>query len=230
MESLISTLYKKPKSAKFKVVEKILGKDLVGLKYKPLFNYFYEDFKDTGFRVIPADYVTNDSGTGIVHQAPSYGEEDFNSTKAAGVINEKKLPPSIVDDSGRMESNVPEIAGMYFKDADKVIIKKLLEEGRLLVNTQVKHSYPFCWRSDTPLMYRTVPAWFVRIGEVIPECWIMLKRQTGFLPTLKIRDFPTGLPMPETGTFPEIDTGVHQFHYGFLTILKKWCVLVLSKN
>ena len=88
MESLISTLYKKPKSAKFKVVEKILGKDLVGLKYKPLFNYFYEDFKDTGFRVIPADYVTNDSGTGIVHQAPSYGEEDFNSTKAAGVINE----------------------------------------------------------------------------------------------------------------------------------------------
>lgn len=169
LESLISTLYKKPKSAKFKVVKKILGKDLVGLKYKPLFNYFYEDFKDTGFRVIPADYVTNDSGTGIVHQAPSYGEEDFNSTKAAGVINEKKLPPSIVDDSGRMESNVPEIAGMYFKDADKIIIKKLLEEGRLLVNTQVKHSYPFCWRSDTPLMYRTVPAWFVRIGEVIPE-------------------------------------------------------------
>ena len=131
LESLISTLYKKPKSAKFKVVEKILGKDLVGLKYKPLFNYFYEDFKDTGFRVIPADYVTNDSGTGIVHQAPSYGEEDFNSTKAAGVINEKKLPPSIVDDSGEWNLNVPEIAGMYFKDADKVIIKKLLEEGRL---------------------------------------------------------------------------------------------------
>ena len=164
MESLISTLYKKPKSAKFKVVEKILGKDLVGLKYKPLFNYFYEDFKDTGFRVIPADYVTNDSGTGIVHQAPSYGEEDFNSTKAAGVINERSCHQALlmIQENG---INVPEIAGMYFKDADKVIIKKLLEEGRLLVNTQVKHSYPFCWRSDTPLMYRTVPAWFVRIGS-----------------------------------------------------------------
>ena len=200
MESLISTLYKKPKSAKFKVVEKILGKDLVGLKYKPLFNYFYEDFKDTGFRVIPADYVTNDSGTGIVHQAHPMvrGFQQYQSRRSH---QRKELPPSIVDDSGRMESNVPEIAGMYFKDADKVIIKKLLEEGRLLVNTQVKHSYPFCWRSDTPLMYRTVPAWFVRIGEVIPEMLDNVEKTNWVPSNIKDKRFSTGLPMPETGTF-----------------------------
>ncbi|EGW30516.1 isoleucyl-tRNA synthetase [Spathaspora passalidarum NRRL Y-27907] len=169
LEGLLSSLYKKPAAAKYKVVEKLKGSALVGLKYKPLFNYFYEEFKDKGFQVIPGDYVTNDSGTGIVHQAPSYGEEDFQAATAHGVISEKKLPPSVVDDTGKMLPNVPDFQGVYFKDADKLIIKKLSEEGRILVNSQAKHSYPFCWRSDTPLMYRTVPAWFVRIGEVIPE-------------------------------------------------------------
>ncbi|KAI5963136.1 ILS1 [Candida pseudojiufengensis] len=182
LESLIGTLYKKPKDAKYKVIEKIKGKDLVGLKYVPLFNYFYDTFKDYGFKVIPGSYVTNDSGTGIVHQSPSYGEEDFKCATAAGVIDEKRTPPDIVDDSGNMRKEAELVAGMYFKDADKVIIKKLVEEGRILVNTQAKHNYPFCWRSDTPLMYRTVPAWFVRIGEIIPD---MLKNveKTNWVPS-----------------------------------------------
>merc|ERR1719450_761784 len=68
-----------------------------------------------------------------------------------------------------MTSDAKLVSGMYFKDADKVIIKKLVEDGRILVNSQARHSYPFCWRSDTPLMYRTVPAWFVRVGEIIPD-------------------------------------------------------------
>ena len=168
LEELITTLYKKPALAKYKVVEKIPGEKLVGLKYVPLFDYFYDTFKDHGFRVIPGSYVTNDSGTGIVHQSPSYGEDDFNCATAAGVINENRPPPSVVDDVGKMTADAKLVAGMYFKDADKVIIKKLVEEGRILVNSQAKHSYPFCWRSDTPLMYRTVPAWFVRVGDVIP--------------------------------------------------------------
>lgn len=79
------------------------------------------------------------------------------------MISEKKQPPNVVDDTGKMTANDRRFAGLYFKDADKAIIKKLLEQGRILVNSQAKHSYPFCWRSDTPLMYRTVPAWFVRI-------------------------------------------------------------------
>lgn len=169
LEGLLSTLYKKPAAAKFKIIEKIQGKDLEGLQYVALFDFFYEEFKDTAFKVILADYVTNDSGTGIVHQAPSYGEEDFNAATASGMISEKKQPPNVVDDTGKMTANVGEFAGLYFKDADKAIIKKLLEQGRILVNSQAKHSYPFCWRSDTPLMYRTVPAWFVRITEIVPQ-------------------------------------------------------------
>ncbi|CAI5760502.1 unnamed protein product [Candida verbasci] len=189
LESLIGTLYKKPKSAKFKVVEKLKGTDLVGLKYKPLFDYFYEDFKDYGFKVIPGDYVTNDSGTGIVHQAPSYGEEDYKCASEAGVITEKRHPPDVVDDSGKMRSNVELVAGMYFKDADKVIIKHLVDQGRILVNSQAKHSYPFCWRSDTPLIYRTVPAWFVRIGEIIPQMLSNVEKTNWVPSTIKEKRF-----------------------------------------
>jgi isoleucyl-tRNA synthetase len=148
-------------------VEKIQGKDLEGLQYVPLFDFFVDKFGDCAFKVILADYVTNDSGTGIVHQSPSYGEEDFNAATKSGIISEKRLPPVVVDDSGNM--TVGEFAGMYFKDADKVIIKRLTEKNRILVNSQAKHSYPFCWRSDTPLMYRTVPAWFVRVTEVVDK-------------------------------------------------------------
>lgn len=169
LESLLKTLYKKPAAAKYKVVEKIKGEDLVGLKYVPIFDYFYEKFKDHGFKVIGADYVSDDSGTGIVHQAPAFGEVDFTASTEAGVINEKRTPPNPVDDNGKFTDAVKDFAGVYVKDADKLIIKHLTENGRMLHATQINHSYPFCWRSDTPLLYRTVPAWFVRIGEIIPE-------------------------------------------------------------
>lgn len=169
LESLIKTLYKKPQNEKYKVVEKIQGKDLVGLKYEPLFDYFYEKFKETGFRVIAGDYVSSDSGTGIVHQAPAFGEEDFVAAVASGVISEELLPPNPVDDDGKFTKEVPLWEGVYVKDADSKIIKYLTEQGRILVTSQIRHSYPFCWRSDTPLLYRTVPAWFVRIKDIIPD-------------------------------------------------------------
>lgn len=169
LESLLKTLYKKPAAAKYKVVEKIQGKKLAGLKYQPAFPYFYEQFKDHAFKVITADYVTADSGTGIVHQAPAFGEEDFNAATNAGIITSDRLPPNPVDDNGAFTKQVSDFEGVYVKDADKLIIKKLTEEGKILVHSQIKHSYPFCWRSDTPLLYRTVPAWFVRIGDAIPD-------------------------------------------------------------
>lgn len=169
LESLLKTLYKKPASAKFKIVDRIKGAELKGLKYVPLFNYFYDRLKDSAFRVICADYVTNDSGTGIVHQAPAFGEVDFEACMKEGIINEKRTPPNPVDDNGKFTSEVSDFAGIYVKDADKLIIKKLTAEGRLLVNSQIRHSYPFCWRSDTPLLYRTVPAWFVRVTDIIPD-------------------------------------------------------------
>jgi isoleucyl-tRNA synthetase len=168
LESLLTTLYKNPKKEKFKVVEKIKGTELAGLKYEPLFNYFYDEFKDYGFKVLTADYVSAESGTGIVHQSPAFGEDDWNVAEIHGVINKYRTPPNPIDDAGRFTHEVPDFEGLYVKDADRKIIKALKEKGRLLVDAQLNHSYPFCWRSDTPLIYRAVPAWFVSVGEIIP--------------------------------------------------------------
>lgn len=168
LESLLNAVYKNPKTAKYKIVQKMKGTELEGLKYEPLFPYFYEQFKDTGFKVITGDYVTDDSGSGIVHQAPAFGEEDYVAATANGVISETKIPPNPVDEKGCYTSEVTEWAGEYVKDADRKIIKFLKEKGRIIRDVQIQHSYPFCWRSDTPLLYRMVPAWFVRVGPIIP--------------------------------------------------------------
>jgi isoleucyl-tRNA synthetase len=169
LEALLSTIYKDPKKAKFKILEKIKGKDMLGWRYKPLFDYFYEQFKDAGFRVFNHTYVTADSGVGIVHQAPAFGEEDYNIARAAGVINEKRLPPNPVDEKGFFTSEVTDFAGQYVKDADKAIIKYLKAKDRLVVDSQITHSYPFCWRSDTPLLYRAVSSWFIKVPGIIPK-------------------------------------------------------------
>lgn len=169
MESLLKTLYKKPAAAKYKVVDRFKGKTLEGIKYVPPYQYFYEEFKDYAFKVICADFVTADSGTGIVHQAPAFGEVDFVASTENGLITATRLPPNPVDDNGKFTAKVSDYEGIYVKDADKLIIKHLTESGRILLATQINHSYPFCWRSDTPLLYRTVPAWFVKIGDIIPD-------------------------------------------------------------
>jgi len=169
LEALVRTLYKDPKKAKFKVLERLKGKDMLGWRYEPLFDYFYEEFKDVGFKVLNATYVTADSGVGIVHQAPAYGEEDYNVALKAGVITDKRLPPNPVDDSGCFTAEVRDFVGQHVKAADKAIIKYLKEKGRLIIDSQISHSYPFCWRSDTPLIYRAVSTWFVKITDIIPS-------------------------------------------------------------
>ncbi|KAJ4374665.1 isoleucine--tRNA ligase [Didymella sp. IMI 355093] len=166
LEALLRTLYKDPKKAKFKIVEKLKGKDLLGWKYEPLFDYLYDEFKDFGFKVLNDGYVTADSGVGIVHQAPAYGEDDYRVAKEAGVITEDRLPPNPVDDAGKYTSVVRDFEGQHVKAADKGIIKLLKAKGRLIVDSQLLHSYPFCWRSDTPLIYRTVPSWFIKIQDI----------------------------------------------------------------
>lgn len=169
LEKLLSTVYKDPKKAKIKIIERIKGKDMLGWKYQPLFDYFYEDFKDYAFRIFNAAYVTDDSGVGIVHQAPAYGEEDYNVALKEGVINESRGPPDPVDENGRFTSRVRDFEGLHVKAADKAIIKYLKGTGRLIVDSQIKHSYPMCPRSDTPLIYRAVPSWFVKIPEIVPQ-------------------------------------------------------------
>lgn len=169
LEKLMTTLYKDPKKAKFKVVEKIKGKDMLGWKYEPLFDYYYEEFKDVAFKVLNGTYVTDDSGTGIVHQAPAFGEDDFNIAKEAGIVTEDRPPPDPLDETARYLARVKDFEGMHVKEADKHIVKALKTKGRLVVESQLRHSYPMCPRSDTPLIYRAVPSWFVRIPEIVPK-------------------------------------------------------------
>ncbi|KAJ6001489.1 hypothetical protein N7522_006716 [Penicillium canescens] len=169
LEGLLRTIYKDPKKAKFKIVDRFKGSDMKGWKYHPLFDYFYEEFKDFGFRVLNDEYVTNEDGTGIVHQAPSFGEDDYRVAQEHGVTDEKRQAPNPLDAQGCFTPEVRDFVGQGVKAADKGIIKHLKANGRVLVDSQITHSYPFCWRSDTPLIYRAVPSWFVRIGPIIPD-------------------------------------------------------------
>ena len=122
----------------------------------------------TAFRILCDNYVTEDSGTGVVSQAPYFGEEDHRVCLANDVIN-KDTGPVIcpIDAQCRFTSEVTDFAGENVKEADKLIIKHLKEHQRLVHQSTYKHSYPFCWRSDTPLLYRAIPSWFVRVEEMI---------------------------------------------------------------
>lgn len=175
LEKLLRTLYKDPKKAKFTILEKFKGSDLKGKQYTPPFNYFYDEFKEHAFRVITAGYVTDDDGTGVVHQAPAFGEEDFRVAMENGIISHDRLPPNPVDEVGHFTKEVTDFVGQHVKEADKHIIKYLKGTGTLIRESQLTHSYPFCWRSDTPLIYRAVSGWFVNIAgndkvpSIIPD-------------------------------------------------------------
>ncbi|KAI5478373.1 hypothetical protein MNV49_005224 [Pseudohyphozyma bogoriensis] len=168
-DQLLTTLFKDPakakKEGKFTVVESYKGKDMEGWKYEPLFPYFADKFRDRGFKVLVDTYVTATSGTGIVHQAPAFGEDDHRIAIREGVVGKDEMPPCPIDEQGRYTDEVPEWKGMYIKDADKLIMKKLREMGSLIVQTTLTHSYPFCWRSGTPLIYRAIPVWFVKVED-----------------------------------------------------------------
>ncbi|ORZ41146.1 tRNA synthetases class I-domain-containing protein [Catenaria anguillulae PL171] len=166
LEKRLDSLYKDLKKVKVTVVDKYKGTDLKGTEYVPLFTYFAAEYAPRGaFRILTDAYVTDDSGTGIVHQAPGFGEDDHRVCLAAGIITEEQLPCP-VDEIGRLTAPVSDYAGVYFKDADKQIQKDLKARGRLIRQSTFTHSYPFCWRSDTPLMYRAVPSWFVRVANI----------------------------------------------------------------
>jgi isoleucyl-tRNA synthetase len=113
--------------------------------------------------------VTDDSGTGIVHQAPAFGEDDYRVCLAHGVIKKGGAVPCPVDDDGCFTPAVVDFAGKHVKEADKEIIAKVKSMQRMIDVSVIVHSYPFCWRSDTPLIYKTVPSWFVRVEDIKPQ-------------------------------------------------------------
>nr|GMD08254.1 isoleucine--tRNA ligase, cytoplasmic [Ipomoea batatas]GMD84640.1 isoleucine--tRNA ligase, cytoplasmic [Ipomoea batatas]GMD90757.1 isoleucine--tRNA ligase, cytoplasmic [Ipomoea batatas] len=164
----------------YEILDKISGSSLVGKKYIPLFDYF-KDFSDTAFRVVADDYVTSDSGSGIVHCAPAFGEDDYRVCIENQIINKGENLIVAVDDDGCFTERVSDFARRYVKDADKDIIQALTQKGRLVKSGNFTHSYPFCWRSDTPLIYRAVPSWFVAV-EKIKDQLLMNNKETYWVP------------------------------------------------
>jgi len=136
-----------------------LGRDLLGSQYAPPFQYFEHERDRGAFRVIASDEVTTEEGTGLVHMAPAYGEADFFALQAAGL--DVLVDP--VDGQARFTDDVPDVAGMYVKDADAELINMLRAKGLLVKREQIRHSYPFCYRTHTPLIYKAIPTWFVNV-------------------------------------------------------------------
>jgi isoleucyl-tRNA synthetase len=155
----LSAYYKDP--AEYEILETKKGIEYAGLEYEPLFPYFAGLAGQNAFRTLTADYVTTEDGTGIVHTAPGFGEEDYIAMKDTGV-------PVVcpIDAECRFTEEVPDYKGIFVKDADKDIIRRLKEEGKLIRRENYKHQYPFCYRTKKPLIYRAVSCWFVDIGKV----------------------------------------------------------------
>ena len=137
------------------------GAELVGRRYKPLFDYFAFRAEDGAFRVLGADFVSTEDGTGIVHIAPGFGEDDAAVCRKAGI---KEVCP--IDDECRFTNEIPDYAGRAVKTVDADIIQRLKDEGKLIHRGQIKHSYPHCWRDDVPLIYRSISTWFVNVEKI----------------------------------------------------------------
>jgi isoleucyl-tRNA synthetase len=150
------------KIVKFEEVETMTGASLKGERYEPLFPYYQDMQKDGYFVMLNDEYVTTSDGTGIVHQAPGFGEDDNR------VMKEAKLPEVVVpfDQSGVFTAEVKDFQGQKFKEADKDIIKDLKARGQLLHQSVLVHSYPMCYRTDTPLMYRAMPQWYLAVEQI----------------------------------------------------------------
>ncbi len=162
-----------------RVVVTLTGADLVGSSYTPPFGYFAG--RRNAHQVLPADYVSTDEGTGIVHIAPAFGEEDKVTTDAADID-----PVIPVDGQGRFTVEVSDYAGMQVFDANPQIVADLKTAGSLIRHETYEHPYPHCWRCDNPLIYRAVSSWFVKV-TAFRDRMVELNQQIHWVPE-HIRD------------------------------------------
>jgi isoleucyl-tRNA synthetase len=141
----------------YEVLDTFAGATLVESHYEPLFDFYQDQEAEGAFRVVPGDFVSLEDGTGIVHVAPAFGADDYRMHREFGV-------PLIqgVKTDGTFEARITPWAGKFIKDADPSIIKWLKDRKQLYKSATIKHSYPFCWRCGTPLMYYARPAWYIR--------------------------------------------------------------------
>lgn len=163
----------------FRAVSTLKGAELVGKRYRPPFDYLAGT--QNAFQIIDADFVTADDGTGVVHLAPAYGEDDQNACAAAGI-------PTVltVDDGARFTAVVPDFHNMQVFDANEPIIAALKERGALVSREHYVHSYPHCWRCDTPLIYKAVSSWFVEVTK-FRDRMVELNEQIDWVPE-RVRD------------------------------------------
>lgn len=155
----IPAYYKNPED--YTILRKFPGLELEGQHYIPLFDYFIDHLKQGAFRVLLEDSISVEEGTGIVQCAPAFGEVDFFASQKAGID-----PVCPIDNNGHFTAEIPEYRYLYFKDADKEIIQRLKQSGNVFHHTTYRHRYPFCPRSDTPLIYKTIRTWFVGVEKI----------------------------------------------------------------
>ena len=154
--------YENAEEARAAITRTIEGRDLAGVAYERLWDHYADvpEYQNNAWRILVADYVTTADGTGIVHQAPAYGEEDQKICEAAGI------PVQIsIDSGGKFLSVISEVAGLQVFEANKPLTQLLRDGNRLIRQASYDHSYPHCWRCRNPLIYRAVSSWFVRVTD-----------------------------------------------------------------
>ena len=160
----------------YEVKERRTGKEYEGTEYEPLFPYAVGTFREKAFYVVNDTYVTLTDGTGVVHIAPAFGEDDYKVGK------KYNLPVvQMVNERGCFDARCPELDGLFAKKADKVILDMLEEKGLLFRKILFEHSYPHCWRCDTPLLYYARSSWFVEVTKV-KDRLIAANRSVNWMP------------------------------------------------
>lgn len=165
-ENLLKSYYRDP--AEYILINTIPGEAMIGLKYEPLFQHINNSkieqiYKDQFFKIIPGEFVSTEDGTGIVHIAPSFGVDDFEVV--AQILPREKAKERLflpVNDYGEFTDEVPERKGIRVYETNKDIIQRLKEEGKLIGQRSYEHSYPHCWRCDTPLISKALTSRFIK--------------------------------------------------------------------
>jgi len=158
----------------YTILDRFPGKTLAGMEYERIFTY--HPVKEKAFYVVEAGFVTTEDGTGIVHMAPAYGEDDYQTSKK---YNLPTIHP--VNKSGEFGADVPDFAGEFVKDADQGIIRMLKERHILYKKEMITHSYPHCWRCDTPLLYYARDSWYIRTTSYA-ERMVALNKKITWVP------------------------------------------------
>ena len=174
-EARIQDVFKRNQDDIVRIESESIDK-LIGLRYEPLFPYFSKMSEDGAFRVVEADFVSTENGTGVVHVAPGFGEDDY-------VLGQREGLPVVapIDEDCCFTDEIIDYSGRFVKDVDRDIIRHLRDREMLFAESTIEHSYPFCWRCDSPLIYRAVSTWFVNV-EKIKDQMLEANKQIWWVP------------------------------------------------